>query len=213
MGRTVRTDPRFPVVALVCSSGGLDALTRVLSPLPADFPAAIVILQHTTPDMESHLAAILDQRTNVHVQPAAQGQQLRPGQAVTVPSGHHALITTAGVLELIASGAIPPYRPSADLLLSTLALAAGPKAIAVILTGRGNDGATGASAVHHFHGVVIVTDEDSSREFAMPQATLDRPNVVDHIVPLDNVAGLLQALTAAPTLLRPPSDVSPYNIT
>jgi two-component system chemotaxis response regulator CheB len=79
-----------------------------------------------------------------------------------------------------------------------MALAVGSRAIAVVLSGKGNDGATGATAIHHFGGVVIVTDEASSLEYAMPQATLDRGHLVDHVVPLDEVAALLVGLSTAP---------------
>jgi two-component system chemotaxis response regulator CheB len=73
----------------------------------------------------------------------------------------------------------------------------------VVLSGRGNDAATGASAVHRFGGTIIACTAVSSTEAAMPQATIDRDNAVDHVVPLDDIAALLQALTTAP-LLTPP---------
>jgi two-component system chemotaxis response regulator CheB len=190
----------FPVIALVCSSGGLDALTQVLGPLPADLPAAVLVLQHTSPETRSRLAEVLAARTELTVMPAEDAELLEPGVVLVAPSGGHLLITTEGRVEVIMSGSVPPYRPSADLLLTSMALAVGTRAIAVVLSGKGNDGATGATAIHHFGGVVIVTDEASSLEYAMPQATLDRDHLVDHVVPLDEVAALLVGLSTAPTL-------------
>jgi two-component system, chemotaxis family, protein-glutamate methylesterase/glutaminase len=186
---------RFPVVALVCSAGGLDALSRVLAPLPATLPAALLILQHTTPDVRSHLADILDQRTALSVVPAVGGSLLTPGVALVAPAGSHLLVTVEGGVEIIRSGGTPPYRPSADLLLTTLALAARSQAIAVVLTGRGNDAATGVTAVHHFGGQVIASDEASSSEFAMPAASISRGHAVDHVVALEEIAALLERLT------------------
>jgi two-component system, chemotaxis family, protein-glutamate methylesterase/glutaminase len=191
------TGTALPVVALVCSAGGLHALTRILSQLPAQLPAAIIVLQHHEPTAASMLAAILDRHTLLPVSTAADGDPLTPGRVLVAPAGHHILATAAGTVALIASGPIPPARPSADLLLTSLALTAGPRAIAVVLTGYGSDGATGATAVHRFGGTVIATDETTSTQFAMPAATIARPAITDHVTTLDNVAGLLTALITA----------------
>ena len=190
----------FPVVALVCSAGGLDALTRVLSPLPADLPAAVLVLQHMEPNRGTELAAILDRRTALPVGLAIDGDQLAPARVRVCPPGQHTLVTAEMSLALIPSGALPPYRPSADLLLTTLAVAAGHRAVAVVLTGRGNDAATGASAVHRFGGTVIASTLATSTQNSMPQATIDRDNTIDHIVALDDVAALLQALVTTPPI-------------
>jgi two-component system chemotaxis response regulator CheB len=181
----------------VCSVGGLDALYQVLQGLPADLGAAVIVLQHVDPATPSGLARILDRHSVLPVTPARDGAELVPGEVVVAPSGRHTLVTGAGRIALIASGPRPPYRPSADLLLTSVALAAGPRAIAVILTGYGNDGATGATAVHHLGGVVIATNQATSTEFAMPQATIDREAVTDHVVDLGEVAGMLGTLTRA----------------
>ena len=189
-----RLTPDFPIVALVCSMGGLRALGHVLRDLPAPLGAAVIVLQHVDPSVPSSLAAILSKHCALPVAPARDGGLLAPGHVVVAPSGRHTLVTGDGRIALIASGARPPYRPSADLLLTSLALAVGPRAIAVILTGYGNDGATGATAVHHFGGIVIATNEATSTEYAMPHATIDRETVTDHVVSLDDVAGLMVGL-------------------
>ena len=192
----------FPIVALVCSAGGLDALTRVLEPLPADLPAAVLALQHLSPEYHSELAAILGQRTALRVLPAGDGALLMPGTVLVAPSGQHTLIAADETIALIPSGALPPYRPSADLLLTTLAVVAGPRVIAVVLSGRGNDAATGASAVHRFGGSVIVSTTESSTEAAMPQATIDRVGAADHVVALEGLAELLIVLTTTAVITR-----------
>ncbi len=193
----------FPVIALVCSAGGLDALTQVLAPLPADLPAALIVLQHMEPDRANELAAILGRRTALAVSSAVDGDRLAPGRVWVCPRGQHTLVTGDMSLALIPSGALPPYRPSADLLLTTLAVAGGSRVIAVVLTGRGNDAATGAGAIHRFGGTVIVSTLASSHQQAMPQATMSRDDAVDHVVALDDLADLLQSLVTAP-LIEPP---------
>lgn len=187
---------RCPVVAIVCSAGGLAATTAVLSELPPGLDASVIVLQHLAPDRDSYLPEILDRRASLPVAAAHDGQPLVPGHVSVAPPGRHLLVHADRRLALIDSGPFPPSRPSADLLLVTLALAAGPDAIAVVLSGKGNDGATGATAVHRFGGTVITTDAATSDFFDMPEACGARDAVVDHVVPLDEVAPLLVGLVA-----------------
>ena len=197
----------FPVIALVCSAGGLNALTAVLSSLPADLPAAMIVLQHTDPLHPNGLDALLQRRTDLEVELAHDGDQLTAGRVLIAPSGQHTLITATGTIALIPSGDRPPYRPSADLLLTTLATAVGHRACAVVLTGYGNDAATGATAIHHFGGTVIATTAETSTHPSMPQATTDRDHVTDHTIALEDVAALLIALATTPVL--PGTDTVP----
>ncbi|MEA5367122.1 chemotaxis protein CheB [Amycolatopsis sp., V23-08] len=95
---------------------------------------------------------------------------------------------------------MPPYRPSADLLLATLAVVAGPRVVAVVLSGRGNDGATGATAVRRFGGTVIATAPATATASAMPEAAIDRDSIVNAVVDLDDIAGLLTAFTGSGVL-------------
>jgi two-component system chemotaxis response regulator CheB len=184
----------FPIVALVSSTGGLDAVTRVVSPLPAGLPAAILVLQHLDPERTSELPGILDRRSALPVSAAADGDALTPGRILVAPAGRHTLITPGPALALIASGPVPPYRPSADLLLTTLAIAAGTRAVAVVLSGKGSDAATGATAVQHFGGTVLVSSPGSSTEPAMPQATINRHRGVHRVVDLDELGQVLIGL-------------------
>ena len=189
-----------PIVALSCSAGGLDALTRVLAPLPADLSAAMLVLQHMPPDVSSNLPAILRRSTVLPVGWAEDGDLLRPGCVLVAPAGRHTLVTGDETVALIPSGPVPPYRPSADLLLTTLALAAGRRAVAVVLSGEGQDAATGATAVHRFGGTVIVSSPETSTRTAMPRNTMTRDHITDQVVPLDELAALLLALTTAPVI-------------
>src|SRR3954466_5103905 len=161
---------RFPVVALVSSRGGMDALSQVLTPLPRNLPAAVIALQHTSPAAPGLLATILAQRTALPVRFADDRDPLVPGQVLVIPPAAHMLIGTDAVVRLIKTGSIPPARPSADLLLCTLAVALGPRAVAVVLTGGGSDGSLGAQAMHAFGGRTLVQDEASSQQYGMPGA-------------------------------------------
>lgn len=194
------------VVALVTSEGGLHALGTILSELPADFPAVLIALQHQAPAYESALEQIIRRSCSLPVCVARDGDRLVEGTVYVVPPGKHALVADGPHLALIDSGPFPPHRPSADLLLTTMALTLGRHAIAVILTGRGHDGATGACAIHRFGGLVIATDQATSTRFEMPSAAIARDDVVDMVVPLDEVAPLLCKLIGPST---PGSEESP----
>jgi two-component system chemotaxis response regulator CheB len=111
----------------------------------------------------------------------------------------HALVTTENTLALIASDGPPPYRPSADLLLTSLAVVAAKRTIAVILSGTGHDGATGAVAIHDFGGTVIAADRASSAWFGMPEAAIGRDDAVDYVLPVDEIPELLVSLAKEPT--------------
>ncbi|MGW0805608.1 chemotaxis protein CheB [Nonomuraea sp. NPDC002799] len=180
----------FPVVALIASAGGIDALSRVLAPLPAELGATILAALHQDPLRPSHLAAILQKRTDLAVTVAENNSEMRPGTVMVVPPGQHLLVTAQAKIGLIEAGDLPPARPSADLLLATLAVTCGPRALAVILTGMGHDGQAGVRAIAHCGGTVIAQDQASSKFFAMPSAAIDTHHVKE-VVALDDIASAI----------------------
>lgn len=184
----------LPVVALVCSAGGLEALISVLRPLPASFPAAVIVLQHQSPDHPSYLPQILARNCALPVTPAVNGAALRARTVVVVPPGKHALVTAANRLALIRADHSLPARPSADLLLVSLALVAAQRTTAVILSGGGSDGATGAVALHDFGGTVIAADKATSAYFGMAEAAISRDDAVGHVLPVGEIPALLISL-------------------
>jgi two-component system, chemotaxis family, protein-glutamate methylesterase/glutaminase len=177
---------RFPVVALVTSAGGLDALSAVLGPLPAEMPAAVVVVQHLAPDHPSQLARILTRRTALAVRSASDNDLLTTGTVLVAPPAKHLLVTSQARVGLIDTGALPPPRPSADLLLATLAVTCGPRALAVVLTGGGHDAQAGIRAIHHCGGVVLAQDEATSAYFGMPSAAIET-ELVHAVLPLREI--------------------------
>lgn len=180
-----------PVVALVASAGGVEALYRVLAPLPADFPAAVIVVLHVSPRARcTGLAKVLARYTALTVRNAEDGDQLTSSMVLVAPPGRHLLITSAGTICLVESGTQPPARPSADLLLVTLAMSCGPRVTAVILTGVGHDGTIGVRAVSYCGGTVLAQDQESSEFFDMPESAINT-KLVDRVVPLDRIADVL----------------------
>lgn len=184
--------PRFPVIALVASSGGLDALTRVLAPLPADLPAALLIALHQSPDRIGNLPELLHHCTALEVRRAVDGDEFEPGVALVVPAACHLLVTSEDRIGLLDTGDLPPARPSADLLLATLAVTCGPRALAIVLTGKGNDAQAGIRAIVHRGGTVYAQDETTSAHFGMPGAALST-GLVDKTLALPDIAAAIIA--------------------
>jgi two-component system chemotaxis response regulator CheB len=118
---------------------------------------------------------------------------MRPGVVLVVPPGRHLLVTSQARIGLIDTGAAPPSRPSGDLLLATLAVTCGPRALAVVLTGLGHDAQAGVRAVVHCGGTVLAQDESSARFSAMPAAIATEQ--VSQILAVDDIAAAIIAHT------------------
>ena len=161
----------------------------------------MLVLQHQSPDTSGSLAPILRRSTELSVTTAEEGA-LTAGHIFVAPPGCHTLVTPDGRTSLIISGRYPPARPSADLLLTTLAMAVGRWAIVVVMSGAGHDAATGATA-HRRGGVVLTTDEETSAHFSMHAATIERDEIVDAVVPVSEVPPRLLQLVTAPVLGGP----------
>ncbi len=190
MSHPGQSRPAFEVVALAASPGGLGALSEVLSPLPADFAAAIVLVQHLDPNHKSLMAEILGRRTALVVRQAEQGDRIGPGGVWVAPPGHHLLINVDGTLSLTTTELVHFVRPSADLMFDSLAAAYRERAIAVVLTGTGVDGRMGVRAVKTTGGLVIAQDRATSEHFGMPGAAI-KTGCVDRVLPLPEIAPTL----------------------
>ncbi|NEO31665.1 MAG: chemotaxis protein CheB [Symploca sp. SIO3C6] len=186
-------DAAFDLVAIASSAGGLQALTEVVSNLPAEFPAALVIVQHLDPRHRSLMAEILSRRTPLQVKQAQEGDCLSPGMVYIAPPNRHLLVNQDGTLSLSQTELVHFVRPSADLLFDSVAASYQARAIAVVLTGTGSDGAMGIQAIEKMGGTVIAQDEETADYFGMPGAAINS-GAVDFILPLADIAPALITL-------------------
>jgi two-component system chemotaxis response regulator CheB len=183
----------YDIVALAASAGGLTALSQVLSNLPPDFAAAVVVVQHLDPRHRSLMADILDRRTSLQVKQAEEGHILAPGTVYIAPPDRHLLVNPDGSLSLTQTELVHFVRPSADLLFESVAASHRHKAIAVVLSGTGSDGAMGVQAIKKMGGTVIAQDEKSAEFFGMPGAAIQTGSV-DFVLALDEIASALTTL-------------------
>ena len=184
---------RFRLIAITASAGGVQALSTLLSALPADFPVPLVVVQHLDPHHRSLLPDILERRCALRIKQAAEGDVLETSTAYIAPPNHHLLVNGDGTLSLSHSELVHFVRPSADLLFESVAASHGEHAIGVVLTGTGSDGTMGVRAMDKTGGLVIVQDPASAEFDGMPSAAV-RTGAVDEVMRLEEIAPRLIAL-------------------
>jgi two-component system, chemotaxis family, protein-glutamate methylesterase/glutaminase len=188
--------PARKVIALGISTGGPNALQYLLAQLPADFPAAILIVQHMPEGFTELFARRLDECCNIDVREAQSGDLLLAGRALVCPGNRHMKVRRLPLGDIVALSDDPRvngHRPSVDVLFRSVANEFGQDAVAVLMTGMGEDGAEGMNAIKSMGGMTIAQSEDSCVVYGMPKAAIER-GYANRIVPLDALANTLQAL-------------------
>jgi two-component system, chemotaxis family, protein-glutamate methylesterase/glutaminase len=187
--------PPLRLVTIAASAGGIPALQRVLSSLPADFPAAIAIVQHRTEHQPDLLAKVLGRSSRLPVRQAVSGDLMSSRQVYLAPAGHHLIVRENGTFGITDGRKIRHVRSSANPLFESAAQVVGPGVVAVVLTGGDSDATDGVQAVKAAGGTVIVQDEASSQCFSMPASAI-RTGAVDYILPIEEIGPMLVKLAA-----------------
>jgi two-component system chemotaxis response regulator CheB len=191
--RVPRGGAQGRIVAIAASTGGPAALQALLSGLPVEFPLPILVVQHITPGFISGLAAWLNAASALHVKVAEPGEPLTPRTVLLAPDHHHLGISGRGTVLLSTAPPIGGFRPSASFLFESVGRAFGETAVAVILSGMGEDGVEGLRTVRRAGGRVIAQDEATSVIFGMPGAAV-AAGLVDLVEPVPSIAASLIAL-------------------
>ena len=184
---------RPEIVAIGTSLGGLNALVALLHDLPQDFHAPVVIVQHRGSSADHRLSELLQRHTHHTVHEAEDKQPIAGGGVYLAPADYHLMIEEPGLLALSTDAPVRSARPSIDVLFETVAEAYGPRALAVLLTGSGADGAAGLAAIKRRGGCAIVQDPATAEAPAMPSAGLSA-TMVDYVLPLEHIAVQLAGL-------------------
>lgn len=185
------------VVAIGASAGGPPTVAEILSRLPSDLPCSVLLVQHIAPGFCQGLAAWLGRSTSLTVKLAEADEPTRPGTVYVAPDGAH-LGLGEGRIRLVAEAEVDGFRPSASYLLQSVARAAGSRALGVLLTGMGRDGAVGLLALRRAGGITIAQDEESSVVFGMPREAI-MIGAAAHVLPPKGIAdAILSTVTAAP---------------
>jgi two-component system chemotaxis response regulator CheB len=186
--------PHGGIVAIGASIGGTEALAELLTALPSDAPG-IVIVQHMPEFFTSAFANRLNALCRIEVKEGADGDQVVRGRAIIAPGNRHlAVVSRRGAfyVELSDGPLVSRHRPSVDVLFRSVASAAGANALGIILTGMGNDGASGMLDMKRAGSSTIAQDEKSCVVFGMPKEAISA-GAVDSIAPLACIPRLMMA--------------------
>ncbi len=174
------------IIAVGSSTGGPSAVNLILKQLPKDFKIPIVIVQHITAGFSQAFADWLSGECQRMVRLAEDGRRILPGDILIAPDNTHFGISVSHQVSLADKVNYNHHRPSVNYLFDNVAKAYGSKAIALILTGMGNDGCVGIKAIKMAGGRTIAQDEASSVVFGMPKAAI-KAGVIDEVVPIDEM--------------------------
>ncbi len=179
-----------PLVAIGSSTGGPNALAKILSRLPASFGAAVVIVQHVDAEFTPSLVEWLNQQTPLSVQLASQGNRLEVGKVLIAGTNDHLSLQPSLSLSYTKNPIDYPYRPSVDVFFKSVAQHWSRPGTAVLLTGMGRDGAEGLSVLRNKGWHTIAQDRASCVVYGMPKAAVDLGAAVE-VLPLDAIATTL----------------------
>ncbi len=188
---------KIDVIALGVSTGGPNALMDVIPKIRKDIPVPIIAVQHMPPVFTASLAQRLDKTSAITVVEGAEKQPVKAGFMYIAPGGRHMVVRkdNAGsvFLDMNDSPPVLSCRPAVDVLFRSIGMVYGGNVLTVILTGMGNDGASGVATIRRKGGYSIIQDEESSVVWGMPGAVVDA-NEADEIIPLDKMHERIMAI-------------------
>ncbi|WP_296264264.1 protein-glutamate methylesterase/protein-glutamine glutaminase [Pseudomonas sp. UBA6562] len=176
----------YKLVAIGTSTGGPVALQRVLTQLPAHFPAPIVLIQHMPAAFTKAFAERLDKLCRISVKEAEDGDILRPGLALLAPGGKQMMVDARGAVKILPGDERLNYKPCVDITFGSAAKSYGDKVLSVVLTGMGADGREGARLLKQCGSTVWAQDEASCVIYGMPMAIV-KANLADAVYSLDEI--------------------------
>ncbi|MDS0134426.1 MULTISPECIES: chemotaxis protein CheB [unclassified Amycolatopsis] len=199
---------RRDLVVVGASAGGVEVLRTVVSALPPDFPAAVLVTMHLSAGTQSALARILDRAGPLPAREARHGAPIEPGTVSVAPPDRH-LLTGDGILVLTQGPTENGHRPAINATFRSAALTGGPRAIGVVLSGVLDDGAAGLRAIADRGGVAVVQDPADALYSGMPENALAQVDT-EHVVRAGELGALLDKLVRMPVEAAelPPPPVS-----
>jgi two-component system chemotaxis response regulator CheB len=182
---------RIDMVAIGASTGGPPALQNIFSAIIVTPPFSVAVCQHMPAGFTKGFAERLSRSTAMEVREAKDGDSIYPGLALVAPGGMNMVFQSSRdgtVARIVEPSPQERFVPSVDAMFASLASAYGPRLLAVVLTGMGNDGSRGVKEVKKSGGQVLAESEESSIVFGMPREAI-ATGVVDKIASLDRMAG------------------------
>jgi len=182
---------KFPIVVIAASTGGPAAVMKVVAGLPRDFSAAVLLVLHMPAAFTRQFTLQLAEISKLPVKEAEANEVVQPGMIYLCPGSHHLRVSATGKIMLDPGLRIEGYLPCANAALETVAAYSRLLAIAVVLTGMGNDAAKGVRTIKACGGYVIAQDEASSVIFGMPAEAI-KTGAVDEVVDLNEMSAAIE---------------------
>lgn len=185
------------VIAIGASTGGTEALRQVLAAMPAISPGTVIV-QHMPEKFTSAFAKHLNELSAMEVREEVNGDRLHRGLALVAPGGKHLLLKRSGAqyhVEVVDGPLVSRHRPSVDVLFRSVARFAGSNACACLMTGMGDDGATGLLEIRNAGGRTFAQDEQSSVVFGMPKEAWKR-GAAERLIPLTDIPGVFSKVVS-----------------
>lgn len=189
----MRGGTRYRYVVIGGSAGGVEALSAILSVLPADFSLPVLAVQHLHSSDDGNFALHMDRATRLHVVEPCDKEQIEHGHVYTAPANYHMLMERDGTIGLSVDERVNWSRPSIDVLFESAALACGESVVAVILSGANTDGSKGICAIRKAGGLTVAQDPMCAETPIMPQAAIDT-GAVDEVLSVEDIGRLLTGL-------------------
>lgn len=180
----------YEAIVIGASAGGIEALKKLLTVLPENFGAPIVIVQHLSPHSDNYLTRRLCELCKIHVKEADEKEKIKAGTAYIAPPNYHLLIEQDKTLSLSADSKVNFSRPSIDVLFDSAAEVFRNGLIGIILTGANNDGSKGLKNIRNFGGLAIVQDPESAEASTMPRTAIEAAGA-DFILTIDEISNKL----------------------
>lgn len=180
------------IVAIGASTGGPPALRAVLGQLPGGFPHPVVVVQHISPGFTKGFVRWLNNNLTLRVKVAERGEILAPGTVYVAPDHRHLQVSPQATVDTNVFLPVDGHRPSVTALFESVARAFGPKAIGVLLTGMGSDGARGLKAIREAGGRTIAQNEETCVVFGMPKAAVEL-GAAETVLPVEHIGFWLNA--------------------
>ena len=202
LARAISVMPGHRIIVIGASAGGVAVLQTIMSELPQDLDAAILVVVHILPCRQSHLPEILNRSGPLRAMEVCGAQAIQPGRIYVAPADAHVVVDN-GTVDLWHGPKENQHRPAINPLFRSAAVLYGPRVIGVVLTGALDDGSAGLWWVKRHGGVAIVQDPETAQHPDMPRNAIQYVDV-DYVAPPDKIAGLLRRLVSDNTELRKP---------
>lgn len=187
---------KYEAVVIGTSTGGLNALQAILTPLPAEFPLPILVVQHRLPASNDFLAFSLNESCQLTVKEAAEKEPVKPGWVYIAPANYHLLVEPDKTLSLSIDAKVCYSRPSIDVLFETAAEVYRSGLIGIILTGANDDGTAGLKKIKAQGGLVVAQNPATAEAEMMPSSAI-KENIVDKTCSLTDISSFLTQVSKA----------------